>query len=213
MEARSEAAWERLGLREWRCRLPEGEFADVGQLENLPGVREAWSTEGAVACALAEGASSSILPEPGQILRQCPEGRLHVVPVDYAAGPDLAEAAAVLGMDAGRFVELHSGQEYRCGCVGFAPGFAYLGPLPSPLDQLERRPSPRPSVEAGTVAVAVGRTAVYPGGTAGGWWLVGRTPLRVCDWRAGRFPIAVGDRVRFVPVTSAEAAALEGSGL
>lgn len=213
MEAQSEPAWERIGPDVWRCPLPGGMCADGAALEALPGVREAWTTEAGVACALEPGLGAPALPEPNGIPLVRPDGRLLTVPVDYSAGPDLAEAAEALGISAERFVGLHSGREYRCGTVGFAPGFAYLGPLPPPLDRLERRPSPRPRVEEGMVAVAVGRTAVYPGGTAGGWWLVGRTPLRVCDWRAGRFPIGVGDRVRFVSVAPEEARSLEGAWL
>jgi len=37
--------------------------------------------------------------------------------------------------------------------VGFMPGFAYLGGLPDWL-AIPRRPSPRPSVPAGSVAIA-----------------------------------------------------------
>jgi KipI family sensor histidine kinase inhibitor len=81
--------------------------------------------------------------------------------------------------------------------IGFMPGFAYLGSLDERL-RLPRRATPRLRVPAGSVAIAGEQTAVYPLDTPGGWWLIGRTSLRVFD--AARDPASlfqVGRRVRF----------------
>jgi KipI family sensor histidine kinase inhibitor len=114
-------------------------------------------------------------------------------------GPDLEHVAARLGLDADAVIELHSAVTYRVFMLGFAPGFAYLGPLPEAL-RLPRRPEPRVRVPPGSVAIAGAQTAVYPHGTPGGWHLLGRTDARLWD-RDAREPAALhpGDHVRFVP--------------
>ena len=124
------------------------------------------------------------------------------VPVRYGGpdGPDLAEVAARTGRSEMDVVQLHAGTEYRVFCVGFAPGFPYLGLVPEEL-ALPRRPTPRLRVPAGSVAIAGCQTGIYPADTPGGWLLIGRTDLPAWDPR--REPPALlepGDRVRFVPV-------------
>ena len=84
--------------------------------------------------------------------------------------------------------------------VGFVPGHPYIGGLDAAL-AVPRRPTPRPRVAAGSIAIANAQTVVYPFATPGGWSIIGRTPLRVFD--AARDPPALfepGDRVTFIPV-------------
>ena len=124
-----------------------------------------------------------------------------LVPVRYGGpwGPDLAEVAARTGLPPAEVVRLHAGTRYTAAFVGFAPGFAYLEPLPEPL-RLPRLDVPRPRLAAGSVAIAGPYTAVYPGVSPGGWWIIGQTDLRV--WDPGRRPPArlrTGTVVRFVP--------------
>ena len=91
--------------------------------------------------------------------------------------------------------------------VGFSPGFAYLTGLPDVLRSVPRRDRPRPSVPAGSVALAGGYAAVYPQSTPGGWQLVGHTDRPLFD--AARPPFALlrpGDTVRFDPVGPADTA-------
>ena len=84
--------------------------------------------------------------------------------------------------------------------LGFSPGFAYLTGLPLELSELPRRPAPRPSVPAGSVALAGGFAAVYPQSTPGGWQVVGRTPSRLFDPRTPPYALLrPGDTVRFDP--------------
>jgi KipI family sensor histidine kinase inhibitor len=122
-----------------------------------------------------------------------------VVPTRYggADGPDLAEVAERCGCSPDEVVARHLDRLYRVFMVGFMPGFAYLGPLDERL-RLPRRGSPRLRVLAGSVAIAGEQTAVYPLETPGGWWIIGRSALRVFD--ADREPASlfdVGRRVRF----------------
>lgn len=123
------------------------------------------------------------------------------IPVRYGGedGPDLADVASRTGLTEAEVIDLHAGPTYHVFMLGFAPGFAYLGPLPEAL-RLPRRPDPRLRVAKGSVAIAAGQTAVYPHQTAGGWHLIGRTELAL--WDPG-LPeparVRPGDRVRFVP--------------
>ena len=115
-------------------------------------------------------------------------------------GPDLAEVAARTGRSEADVVRLHAAVEYRVFCVGFVPGFPYLGLVPKEL-ALPRRATPRLHVPAGSVAIAGRQTGIYPADTPGGWHLIGRTDLPAWDPR--REPPALLEpdaRVRFVPV-------------
>jgi KipI family sensor histidine kinase inhibitor len=106
--------------------------------------------------------------------------REHHIPVIYGGeyGLDLEAVAQLNGLTPSDVISLHSGQSYEVYFVGFAPGFAYLGPLPSGLDA-PRLGRPRSKVKAGTVALASGMTAIYPLTSPGGWQLIGYTPTPV----------------------------------
>lgn len=129
-------------------------------------------------------------------------GRLHEIPVWYA-GADLARVAQACGLSIAEVIELHSAGEYRVGAIGFAPGFAYLGELSERL-ALPRLATPRTRVPAGSLAIAERQTAIYPQASPGGWHLLG-----LCSWklfdvrRTPPCPLALGDRVRFVPIDEA----------
>jgi inhibitor of KinA len=93
--------------------------------------------------------------------------------------------------------------------LGFAPGFAYLGELPHGLTT-PRLATPRRSVPAGSVGIAGSQTGVYPIATPGGWRLLGRTPVKMFQPdRAEMSLLAIGDRVRFVPISPEQFAKLQ----
>ncbi|PJI48888.1 MAG: allophanate hydrolase [Pseudomonas sp.] len=126
-------------------------------------------------------------------------GRLHEIAVWYA-GEDLSEVARLCGLTSAQVIDLHAGRDYRVGAIGFSPGFAYLGELDERL-ALPRRATPRTHVPAGSLAIAERQTAVYPQASPGGWHLLGRTAQRLFDpGQPPPCPLAVGDRVRFVPI-------------
>jgi len=134
------------------------------------------------------------------------KARLVEVPVCYGGefGPDLEDVAAQRGMLPEKVVELHIARTYHAYFLGFAPGFAYLGDLAEEL-AAPRLQTPRKEVAAGSVGIAGRQTAVYPFATPGGWRLIGRTPLEI--FRKDGEPmglIAIGDQVRFRPITRAE---------
>lgn len=137
---------------------------------------------------------------PATALDQATPSDIVEIPTRYggAAGPDLDAVAARHGQTPEAIIALHTGAVYRVYMLGFAPGFAYMGPLPPAL-VTPRRPTPRPRVPAGSVGLAGAQTGVYPLATPGGWQLIGHTDLVL--WDATRTPPALlrpGQRVRFV---------------
>jgi KipI family sensor histidine kinase inhibitor len=124
------------------------------------------------------------------------------IPVLYGgeAGPDLAEVAALAGLDEQAVVDLHAGSDYVVFMLGFMPGFPYLGGLPARI-ATPRLATPRTMVPGGSVGIAGAQTGIYPTDSPGGWRLIGRTPVRLFNARCS--PPALleaGDHVRFVPV-------------
>jgi KipI family sensor histidine kinase inhibitor len=121
------------------------------------------------------------------------------IPVRYD-GPDLVDVGSSSGLSVSEVVRLHSDTTYQAAFTGFAPGFAYLTGLDSRL-VLPRRSTPRPSVPAGSLAIADVYTAVYPRSSPGGWHLIGTTDSVIFD-ASSETPalITPGSRVRFTPV-------------
>lgn len=134
-------------------------------------------------------------------------GREHAIHVVYD-GPDLAETAAALGATPREVVALHTGREVVVELLGFLPGFAYMGDVAERLVR-PRRAAPRPSVPAGSVAIAGAFTGIYPMSSPGGWTLLGRAVSAPPLFDADRDPPALfapGDRVRFIAVAPEDVA-------
>lgn len=138
-----------------------------------------------------------------------PEPRKVEIPVCYGGeyGPDLNDVVALRGAKAETIIELHAATEYVVYFLGFVPGFAYLGELPAELIT-PRLATPRRSVPPGSVGIAGRQTGVYPLPTPGGWRLIGRTPVTMFRPDSGS-RLAIGDRVRFVPISGDRFAAME----
>lgn len=134
---------------------------------------------------------------------QLPEPRQVEIPVCYGGeyGPDLEEVAALHKTTPEQVIKLHTSCGYLVYFLGFVPGFAYLGELPSEL-VTPRLATPRKKVPAGSVGIAGNQTGVYPFETPGGWRLLGRTPVSMFRTdRDGLSLLSIGDRVRFVPIS------------
>ena len=135
-----------------------------------------------------------------------PPAKLWRIPACYAAShaPDLEDVARAVGLSTDEVAALHAQTCFHVYMVGFVPGFPYMGDLPEAL-VLPRRTDPRLKVPAGSIAIAMGQTAIYPMESPGGWNLIGATPIRLFDH--GSTPPALlgpGDKVRFDPVSVAE---------
>ncbi|HEV3310405.1 MAG TPA: 5-oxoprolinase subunit PxpB [Chloroflexota bacterium] len=129
-----------------------------------------------------------------------------ILPVSYGGqfGPDLDEVARRTGLTADEVIERHAGRDYPIFCIGFAPGFPFLGGL-DPALHTPRLENPRPLVPRGSVAIGGAQTGVYPTSTPGGWRIIGRTPLTLFDVeRDPPIPYRPGDVIRFEPIDEAE---------
>lgn len=134
------------------------------------------------------------------------QGRLWRLPVCYddSVAPDLDSVASACGLTATQVADRHSAETYHVYMLGFLPGQAYLGDLRPELS-LPRRPTPRPKINAGSVAIAMSMTCIFPLETPCGWHLIGASPVPL--WRIGRDSqplLQPGDKVRFDPVSLRE---------
>lgn len=130
-------------------------------------------------------------------------GRRWRIPACYDGdlAPDIDEVAERAGLSRTQVIDHHASQPYHVYMLGFLPGYPYMGDLPQSL-HLPRRQTPRVRVPAGSVAITMGLTAVYPYESPGGWHLIGRTPIPFFDLRQD--PPALlrpGDTLSFNPVT------------
>lgn len=132
-------------------------------------------------------------------------GPIREIPVSYG-GEDMERVCDLHKLTAVEVVRLHSKPVYLVYCVGFSPGFAYLGDLPEKL-HTPRLANPRPKVPAGSVAIGGEHTGVYSVESPGGWNLIGRTTMQLFrpapppDAPQAAFLLHHGDRVRFVPLS------------
>lgn len=192
-----------MGDGAWRLTLPEGTdpAAALGALRALPRVLDAVVT-GRTALVRFDPAQPPEDPRPA-VTKLSPlaeaQRHHHVISVRYD-GPDLDSVSQLTGLSRAEVIALHCERDYAVELVGFLPGFAYLGPVDGAL-YVPRRATPRPRVPAGAVGLAAGRTGVYPFSSPGGWQLIG-TAVGFVAFDAERgSTLALGDRVRFVPIS------------
>src|SRR5205085_5229802 len=104
------------------------------------------------------------------------------IPVTYGgdAGPDLPSVAAFARCSEADVVAIHTSVIYRVYMLGFLPGFPYMAAVDSRI-AMPRLESPRLNVRAGSVGIAGNQTGIYPFESPGGWRIIGRTRLEVCD--------------------------------
>jgi KipI family sensor histidine kinase inhibitor len=136
--------------------------------------------------------AASLVPGPGH------RATATVVEMPVAFdGPDLDDVARLARLSPSRVVDLLTSTDLQVAFVGFAPGFAYLVGLPPDLASVPRRPTPRPAVPGGSVALAGGFAGIYPQTSPGGWQLVGRTAMGLFDPETPPFSLlGAGDVVR-----------------
>jgi KipI family sensor histidine kinase inhibitor len=147
----------------------------------------------------------------GELLAQAdtavlPPARVVEIPCCYTdpeLGFDLPAAAARLGLDAGALVAQHSVAAYHVYFIGFTPGLPYMM-SPERL-RIPRLDTPRTKLPPGSVGLGGGQCCIYSVESPGGFWIIGRTPLRLYDPGAEQ-PVLLrpGDSVRFRPIDRAE---------
>lgn len=116
---------------------------------------------------------------------------------DPELGFELAPAAERLGLARAELIELHSAAQYHVYFIGFAPGQPYMTGMPDRLT-IPRLTTPRTQTPAGSVGIGGVQSCVYSVQSPGGFWVLGRTPLKIFD-PGSEAPILLrpGDRVRF----------------
>lgn len=129
-------------------------------------------------------------------------GREVVIPVCYQGddfAPDLPRLCARTALTPEAVIALHSSRVYDVYCIGFLPGFAFLGYVDDALASA-RHAAPK-HVCAGSVGIAGRQTGCYPLDSPGGWQIIGRTPMPLYAPQRGIYSrITPGDRVRFHPI-------------
>ncbi len=132
--------------------------------------------------------------------------RLWVLPTCFGGelGPDIDDVAKRTGLTTAEVIATMSAGTYHVYCIGFLPGWPYMGDVADRLS-LPRRENPRIKVPMGAVCIAQKMTGVYPLESPGGWHLLGCTPVRMFDKRRSK-PVLLspGDKVRYEPISRAE---------
>ncbi len=137
---------------------------------------------------------------------ELPPHRTVEIPTVYGGefGPDLLDVAEYNNLTPAEVVKIHSRQTYLVYCLGFAPGFPFLGGM-SPRIAMPRLDNPRRKVPAGSVGIGGHQTGIYPLETPGGWRLIGRTPVHLyLPQEDPPVLLQAGDHLRFVPVSQEE---------
>lgn len=146
------------------------------------------------------------LPQAVQAAAQQGAQRLIRIPVCYQHeyAPDLPELAQQHGLTVAEVIAKHTEKCYSVACLGFIPGFAFLGYVDDAI-ATPRRANPRPHVAAGSVGIAGRQTGVYPADSPGGWNIIGRSPKILYDPDNGLTScFDIGDSVQFYAISADE---------
>ena len=120
---------------------------------------------------------------------------------DQEFGLDLQEISDINRIPIEEIIQLHSGTIYTVFFIGFLPGFLYLGGLPKRL-HFKRRSTPRLNVEEGSVGIGGLQTGVYSRQSAGGWNIIGKSPISFFNVSKENPCFAkAGDKIKFVPIS------------
>lgn len=129
---------------------------------------------------------------------------------DEEVGPDLAGVAEELGTDVAAVIHALCSSSFTISLLAAA-----MAPMMDGLElakPVRRRDEPRTDVAPGSIMLAGTNAIIQPFRGPTGWRVVGRTPHTIVDIsRAQPVSFATGDSVRFVPISAADALALDGS--
>jgi KipI family sensor histidine kinase inhibitor len=135
-----------------------------------------------------------------------PPTRTVEIPCCYGGelGFELEQAAGRIGLAPEEVARLHASGDYHVYFVGFTPGLPYMTGMPERLN-IPRLETPRTKTPPGSVGIGGVQCSIYSVESPGGFWVLGRTPLRLYD-PAAPDPILLraGDRVRFRLIDRAE---------
>jgi inhibitor of KinA len=135
-----------------------------------------------------------------------PPARTVEVPCCYGGdlGFELEAAAEKIGLPPDEVARLHADADYYVYFVGFTPGLPYMTGMPESL-YIPRLVQPRLKTPPGSVSIGGIQCCIYSVESPGGFWILGRTPLRLYDPRsADPILLRAGDHVRFTMITRPE---------
>jgi inhibitor of KinA len=156
--------------------------------------------------------SNNNLPAPGSISEEINrfdfnEGRIiphkFTIPVCYHPEicPDLDDICTQLHISVEQLIGMHTADEYYVSMLGFLPGFIYLGGM-NPQMTLDRKSTPTPNIQPGSIAIGGQQTGIYSLSSPGGWHVIGRTPQRFFDIDQNPpMKVQAGDRILFRPIS------------
>ena len=120
---------------------------------------------------------------------------------DASLGLDIEVLATSKSITIEELIKRHSEKLYRIFCIGFLPGFAYMGKVDK-IIATPRRQTPRPNVIQGSVGIAGEQTGIYPLNSPGGWNIIAQTPLQLFNANRGEpVLLKMGDTVKFSPIS------------
>ncbi|WP_417443922.1 5-oxoprolinase subunit PxpB [Joostella sp.] len=132
--------------------------------------------------------------------------KLWHIPVCYDTefGIDMEDYSLSKKMSIEKIIDLHVAPLYTIYCIGFLPGFMYLGGLNRALHH-PRRDTPRLQIPQGSVGIGGEQTGVYPQVSPGGWNIIGNSPVKIFN-AANENPcgVSVGDKIKFYSIDKAE---------
>ncbi len=139
------------------------------------------------------------------------DSKIWEIPVCYddQFGIDLEAMSGQIKLSKQEIIDEHSKALYKVFFIGFLPGFMYLGGLDKKLF-MPRKETPRLQIEKGSVGIGGSQTGIYPAQSAGGWNIIGKTPIPLFDVEQDP-PCFVkpGDQIRFKPISLEEFKAIE----
>ena len=141
------------------------------------------------------------------------ERYLWEIPVcyDIQFGLDLSGISSKTNLSIQEIIQLHQQTIYTVYFIGFLPGFLYLGGLETQLF-VDRKSNPRLHVEKGSVGIGGRQTGIYPSHSAGGWNIIGKTPVNFfnVDLENPCFANS-GDQIKFISISLDEYQSIEES--
>jgi len=123
---------------------------------------------------------------------------------DLQFGVDLTDISNKNNLSIDKIISLHYDAIYTVFFIGFLPGFLYLGGLDNRLI-IARKSNPRLIVDKGSVGIGGSQTGMYPMQSAGGWNIIGKTPVSFFNVSMENPCFAKPlDEIKFNPITIEE---------
>lgn len=103
------------------------------------------------------------------------------IPIYYdLKAPDLLLLSESLMIAPEEVIKLHVASSYKVSMIGFLPGFVYLTGMDERIIH-PRKSQPSVQIAPGSIGIGGIFTGIYPIQSPGGWYIIGRCPLKLFD--------------------------------